>query len=373
MGLRFFFVFMALNFVPACVKKANNPEVVSTDVYRRHHKMRLSGAVIRAHVDQLTLLKSYDDQILFDLAIVASEEGDKARGRAIYVRLVEEFPESRLKLSALFNLGLLFEAEMLFGAAKEQYLNIVDAPDPYDGEDRQTWIDAYFRWAICSGRLSEWADAVRAFEMVLAQPGLSDLEQLEAGVGLGIAYQEQGMFEDAEIAFQEVFSWYREMKRYGPFNDQGYVAEAAFRLGQISAERFELVVLAFPQEVLKKRLELKCALLLQAQDRYLKALRYGDIKTAALVGLGIGDMYEKLHEMVVKLEPPADLNAEQKVVYDEVVDERIRILVKKALYVYERSLLVGRRDPDADPWVKELEASVARLRSVYHDLSDLEG
>jgi len=357
----------------ACATRIAEPLPGRVDVYTKHHKMRLSGAVIRAETDTLTKLKSYDDKILFDLAVDVSAQEDQARGRAIYVRLLGEFPESSLRIPALFNLGLLYEADSLFKEALEQYLEITDEPDPYDGANRQTWLDAYFRWAVCAAHMENWEDVAKAFQMLLAQPGLSDLEELEAGVGLGIAYQNQKLYEDAEIAFQEVLSWYREMKRYGAFNDRGFVAEAAFRLGQISAERFDLIVLAFPQEILKKSLELKCAFLLQAQDRYLKALRYGDIKTAALVGLGIGEMYEKLHEMVVELKAPQKLNAEQRAVYEEVVEERIRVLVKKALYVYERSLLVGRRDPAAEPWVKELEEAVARLRSAYRTLPDIEG
>ena len=357
----------------ACAGQVAQGPPAGVDVYAKHHKMRLSGAVIRAEEDALTKLKSYDDKILFDLGVEASTQTDRARGRAIYVRLLGEFPDSSLRIPALFNLGLLYEADTLFVQAQEQFLHIIDEPDPYDGANRQTWLDAYFRWAVCAAEMENWQDVAKAFQMLLAQPALSDLEQLEAGVGLGIAYQNQQLYEDAELAFQEVLSWYREMKRYGAFNDQGFVAEAAFRLGQISAERFDLIVLAFPQEILEKSLELKCAFLLQAQDRYLKALRYGDIKTAALVGLGIGDMYEKLHEMVVELKAPQELNAEQKAVYEEVVEERVRVLVKKALYVYERSLLVGRRDPAAEPWVKELEEAVARLRSAYRTPPDIEG
>ena len=357
----------------ACGKEAPPPSAGPADVYKKHHKMRLSGAVIRAEEDRLTKLKSYDDKTLFDLAIEVSQEEDRPRARAIYVRLLGEFPKSSLRMSALFNLGLLYEADSLFQEAREQYLQVIDEPDPYDEPNRQTWVDAYFRWAVCAAEMEDWGDVVKAFEILLAQPGLSDLEQLEAGVGLGVGHQNLRDFEAAELAFQEVLSWYREMKRYGYFNDQGFVAEAAFRLGQISAEKFDLVVLRFPQDILKKSLEVKCAFLLQAQDRYLKALRYGDIKTAALVGLGIGDMYEKLHAMVVELKAPDELTLEQKDVYEEVVAERVRILVKKALYVYERSLLVGRRDPAAEPWVKELEDSVARLRLAYQNLSDLEG
>jgi hypothetical protein len=125
------------------------------------------------------------------------------------------------------------------------------------------------------------------------------------------------------------------------------------------------VQLAFPQPVLRERLQEKCELLLSAQSRYLRAMFYGDAHTVAAAGLRIGELYEALYDHIVALEAPADLTAEQKAVYDEEVRARITVLLKKALMAYERSLVIGKRAPTAATWIVRLEAAIARLQNAY--------
>ncbi|MBI3180216.1 MAG: hypothetical protein HYZ27_11170, partial [Deltaproteobacteria bacterium] len=226
------------------------------------------------------------------------------------------------------------------------------------------WLHAHFRLAVCAGKLGDWWRAVAAFDEVLALPWLDDIDRLEATVGRGIALGEAGDVDAAELAFSQALWIHRKAAAEARFDDRGLAAEAAFRMGEIADAKYRNVVLAYPLETLRQRLERKCELLLSAQSRYLRAIQYGDAHTVAAAGLRMGGLYESLYDMIVSLEVPPDLDAEQAEVYLEEVKSRIAVLLDKALMAYERSLVVGRRAPSAADWVARLEAAVARVRII---------
>lgn len=327
--------------------------------------LRLDGLVVRAEPDPLTRLSSYDAETLFHLALEEDRKGHPAYAGRIYERLLEELPDSGYAMAARFNLGLLHEAAEGWQEASEQYLVIATGDRPDGDARRGTWLDAHFRLAVCVSKLGDWWRAVATFDYILAEEWISDLRRLEALVGRGIALHEADDVVGAELAFSTALRHYREVSRGSRFEDGGLAAEAAFRMGEITRGRYEAIVLEFPQPVLVARLEEKCQLLLEAQSRYLRAVRFGDAHTVAAAGLRIGSLYEALYETIVALEAPPELSMEQVEVYHEEVRRRLHVLVSKALLAYERSLQVGRRAASAAEWVIRLEDAIARLQSIY--------
>ncbi|OGQ92067.1 MAG: hypothetical protein A2289_14275 [Deltaproteobacteria bacterium RIFOXYA12_FULL_58_15] len=325
----------------------------------------LDGLVLRTDRDPLTNLEAYDPPTLFHLALEEERKGKVAVARRIYLRLLEEFPESSFWLASRFNLGLSFEGTEEWQQATEHYLAIAVSSLPKVEADRRVWLDAHFRLAVCTSKSGDWWRAVAVFEYVLGEEWISPVQRLEALVGKGIALHEADDATGAEIVFAKALRHFQEASRVERFDDRGLAAEAAFRMGEITRNRYESVKLAFPQEILMQRLEEKCELLLAAQSRYLRAIRYGDAHTVAAAGLCIGSLYESLHDMIVGMEAPRELSDAQVSVYEEEVRQRVRVLVAKALSAYERSLEVGRRASTAQAWVARLEAAVDRLQSVY--------
>ncbi len=324
----------------------------------------LDGVVVHQEPEPLTGLDIYDPPALFHLALEADRNGDPARAQAIYERLLLSFPHSNHAIAAGFNLGLLLEHSERYDAAAERYLAVALMTEPAPGDDRRTWLHAHFRLAVCAGKLGTWWRAVAAFDEVLALKWIDDGDRLEASVGRGIALQEAGDVEAAELAFSQALWIHRKVSAESRFDDHGLAAEAAFRMGDIADAKYRAVVLAYPLDTLRQRLEQKCDLLLQAQSRYLRAIQYGDAHTVAAAGLRVGQLYESLYDMIANLAVPVDLDHEQAEVYVEEVKHRIAILLDKALMVYERSLVVGRRAPSAAEWVARLEAAVARVRTM---------
>ncbi|MEO1173034.1 MAG: tetratricopeptide repeat protein, partial [Myxococcota bacterium] len=349
MSPRFFLLFA----FAACARTPAPPPVVH------------SGAVVHTEEDPLVGLEHYDARTLFHLAGEAERNGDVDRGIALYDRLLENFPSDVVADAARFNAGLLHERKKDFAAAIPYYEDIYQSSLPPTVDGQRTWLDAHYRAAVCLGKLERWWAAVALFERVEALDWLEDDDRLEALVGRGISLQEAGDPDAAELVFSTALRFHRLVSRRRRFDDRGLAAEAAFRLGDISRERFLAVILEYPVDTLRARLDEKCQALLSAQNRYLQAVRVGDTHTVAAAGFRIGSLYERLYEQLMGLEVPPELDAEEADVYLEEVHSRIGVLVEKAIKIYEKSLIAGRRIDSAASWVEQTEAALARLKSIY--------
>lgn len=309
----------------------------------------------------------HDDAWLFHAAGDAQRAGDMPAAENYYGALLRDAPSSPLADAARFNLGLVLEQRRAYAEAAQVYLPIISAPMPKDDEARRTWLDAHFRRAACLAQNAGWDDVSRIFDVVLALPDVSLADRIEALVGRGIADKERGAPAAAEVAFSQVLHLARDFDRNSNIELGAMVAEAAFHWADIDRQRFEEVTLAFPTELLAKRLEEKCERLMTAQRRFLKAMSYGDAHTVAAAGNRIGGMYEGLYDALTGLETPAHLDAEQRAVYRDEVKKRLKVLAEKAIKVYERTALVGKRADSAGPWVEKSELAVARLRAIVLD------
>jgi hypothetical protein len=322
----------------------------------------LGGSVIQHEPDDALHLETYDDHDVFHAAAEAERAGEPTRAKALYQRLLREMPESQLADAARFNLGLSYEHDHDWTHAAETYAPIIAKPLPAEADDRKTWLDAHFRRAACLAKLGHWAETRRLFEVVLTTKNLALEDKTEAMLGRGIALEELNEPFDAELAFSEVVQMTRESQ---DDTMRGFAAEAAFHSAEIARKRFASVKLEFPTELLGKRLDTKCEELMTAQNRYIRAIRYGDAYTVAAAGNRIGGMYEELYADLLGLDVPEDLTPEQVEVYKDEVKNRVKVLAEKAIRIYERTALIGRRTDAASEWVKKSEAALAKLRAAY--------
>lgn len=328
-------------------------------------RIALDGAVIRSEPDPLTQLEAYDSDQLFHLAREAERNGKKDDARALYERLIQEFPESQQVPPARFNLGLLFEGQKAFADAAAQYRLIAGLPIPEEETARRTFLDAHYRLAVAHVELAQHWEAVAVFDKVLELDWLDAFDRLEALVGKGLCMRKADDVTGAEATLSAALRLYQDLQSEGPFVDNGLAAEAAFALGEIAYERYVTVELVFPIELLRTRLEEKCEHLLSAQHRFLRAIRLGDTHTVAAAGFRIGSLYESLYDAIVGLETPSELTEEEGEVYRDEVRMKVGVLVKKAIMVYERTLAVGRSAPTAQAWVGRIETALARLKALY--------
>lgn len=354
-----------LLFMAACAPSALQQEVqvVSPKNVPRPH-VAVPAAVIREVPDPIVLEKIYDAPRLFQLA--ADAEHHKAPHRAIelYEKLLSEFENLDYRQASLFNLGMLHEDEKRWSDAIGYYERLLKTfPAPPLDED-QLFFDAFMRLGVCFAKLEKWWDAIYAFENLLSLDWADEHDRMEVQLGKGITFEGAGESTLAESAYSRVLSLYRRLQR-GAGGNKSMAAEAAYRLAEMTRKKFDAVELGYPMAVLQERLETKCGYLLTAQNRYLRAIRFGDSHTIGAAGFRLGAMYEDLYGVIVSFQPPGDVDDEWLELYDEEVRRKVIVLLKKAIRIYEKALKVGRRLQTAEEWLAKLNRALDRIRGLY--------
>ena len=334
-------------------------------------KVEVEPTMIKAVPDADLGLKTYDPELLFHLAGEQERQKKKSSAEKLYLKLLKEFPTSRFVEAARYNLGLLLEDKKLFRRASEEYEEILQGYKGLGSDELpQIWVDTRLRLGVCYYKLGAFGASATSFSILAEQTWVDLEERVEAYMGLGIALQKTDREEETEAALTRALSLARRLMRRGQRDERRFGAEAAFRLGLISAKRFRDTSLEFPMALLRKRLEEKCRFLLEAQSRYLRAVRMGDVQTISAAGLNIGKLYEGLYREIIQLQPPQNLTEFEVEVYNEEVKRKVLVLLRKAIKVYEKAARVSRRLARKNPWLKKLEQSLTTIRKLYLKAED---
>jgi tetratricopeptide (TPR) repeat protein len=134
------------------------------------------------------------------------------------------------------------------------------------------------------------------------------------------------------------------------------LAQLYFALGEIRrirAERIQFVPLPgdFPAE-----LERRCQLLLDAQSAYSDTMRAYDAHWSAMAGYRVGQLYQKLHEELMRLPVPATADTpERRQLFEGAMRLRYAVLLSKALAMMEHTLAMAARTGERSEWVWRTE------------------
>ena len=115
---------------------------------------------------------------------------------------------------------------------------------------------------------------------------------------------------------------------------------------------------------LAKDVEYKAELLLSAQGHYLRAIRIGNGYWATAAGAQIGGLYENLYDHMMNAPAPRELNAEEGELYRQELRKKIRVLITKAITVYERTLEAAERIGASSPFVEKTRESLKRMKDM---------
>lgn len=330
-------------------------------------KVRMEPVVVHAATDPLTGLEGYDARQLLELG---NEEFDKTaydRALKLYDKLVEEFPDSEHVVLAQYNSGLCYEKLEEHEEAAKRFRAVVE-----QHPDSPSRKDAMFKLAVTLGKLERWVEVADTFWAIRQLEGLTTMDELEARVGQGVGMFMQGDYPTAEHEFRSALNFYREKKDKEFLPAEYWVGQSRFYLGEIYAREMEAVTLSAPTgddddwvEMMGDELEKKCQLLLRAQNNFIRTIRVGHHGWATAAGFRIGSLYERLHDDLVKVPVPPELTESQEKIYRDEVRERVRVLVMKAMKVYQMSLEMAERIGQKNEWVDRTTASLERMKALY--------
>ena len=313
-------------------------------------------------------LAGKNDEELFAIGQAAFSAGDLERAAEAFGRLADLHPTSRRQATALFNAGLAWHKLERWRLALERYTALTHA---YEGPDAD---EAAFKAAECRYHLGELAEARALLDALARRADLSPADHVRALTQRGIVELEAGLATEAEQSLRLAVSAWKAASEQERLDDY-YPAQAQFYLGEVYRTHFLAVTLdptgpgREGEARLARDLEDKAGLLLSAQGHYLRAIRIGNADWAVAAGSRIGELYDALHSALVEAPLPPGLDEEETAAYRSELKRRVRVLVTKAIAIYEQTLAVAGRTRIANNrFVAETQASLDRMKRALLDV-----
>ncbi|BDG08435.1 tetratricopeptide repeat protein [Anaeromyxobacter paludicola] len=315
--------------------------------------------VVEAGRDDLALAGKNDEE-LFAIGTAAYAAGDHRRAAAAFARLADLYPASRHAPTALFDAGLAYERVSEWRLARERFRVLAAG---FTGPDA---VEAAFHEAECLYHLRELGEARAVLDRLAHRADLGGPERLRALVQRGVVELEAGDHEAAERSLQQATAAWQQEKDREQLDDY-YPAQAQFYLGEVYRDHFRAVRLrpeAGDEARLGRDLESKAQMLLTAQGHYLRAIQVGNPQWSVAAGARIGELYDALHADLTGAPLPPGLDAEQARAYRAELARKVRVLVTKAIRIYEQTLAAARRTGVENEWVERTRQALDRMRAA---------
>jgi hypothetical protein len=305
-------------------------------------------------------LEKLNDEELFAGGTSFYAAENYAQAARYFARLCDFHPHSPHRRQALYNAGLAFEKQKMWDDAWVRFTELADAK-----KGTGDALDAAFRVAEVDYHLERFDDAIELLKVIAERTDLSPEKRIEARVQQGVCELEAGRVEAADATLRLAVTFYQALPDRDQVDDY-FPAQAQFFLGEIYRLHYEGVTLdgGKSTDKLAEDLEYKSELLLSSQGHYLRAIRIGNGYWATASGQRIGGLYENMYDHMVNAPGPAELNEEEKDVYRGELRKKIRVLITKAINVYERNLEAAERIGASSPFVVQTRESLRRMKDL---------
>lgn len=306
-----------------------------------------------------TALAQMNAEELFANGASAYGNGDWSRAAACFERLVVAYPDSPHWLLAEYNAGLARERLGDWEEARGHFAAISNPAGMGDA------LDAAFHLAETLYHLGRFADAAELLARMAARPDLPVARRLEAQVQQGVCEVEDGRLDDGEKTLRQALAFWTSAPEHDTLDDY-FPAQAQFFLGEIYRLHYAGVHLKPDQRAdeLAKELEFKAELLLSAQGHYFRTIKIGNAYWATAAGTQIGGLYQDMYHQIAESETPTELKEEEARIYRQELRKRVRVLLTKAITVYESTLAAAERLGASGPFVDRAREDLERMKQL---------
>jgi tetratricopeptide (TPR) repeat protein len=293
----------------------------------------------------------------------ALEQGDPARAATLFARVLGRGVEGPEAARAYRGLARAHERLGDFHAAIRTYDAYVD--HFAEASDAPVMLA---RRGACEAEVGEWERSAASYAGVLAAAGDSLLpsERVEALTRQGFALFQLGRFTDADRLFGEADGVYASAIEAGQerFGDTYFVAMARFYRAAIVHLEFRAVQIRAPEAQMNADFERKLALLEQAQDLYNDVVRARHVYWVAAAGYQLGSLFEEFYDAMMYAPVPDWLDDTQRRTYYRELEERLRPVVDKAVWVFEKNLETARKLGYDNEFIERTQLALAHLEGV---------
>jgi tetratricopeptide (TPR) repeat protein len=296
---------------------------------------------------------------LFAKGTSAYANGEWARAAGCFERLAVAFPESPHLVLAQYNAGLARERLGDWEAARQHFSAISQPDGTGDG------LDAAFHLAEALYHLGRYSEAADLLARMASRTDLSVARRLEALVQQGVCEVEDGRLDAAEKTLRQALALWNGAAEHDTLDDY-FPAQAQFFLGEIYRLHYAGVQLNPEQgaDELAKELEFKAELLLSAQGHYFRTIKIGNAYWATAAGTQIGGLYQDMYQQISESRAPRELNEEEARIYRQELRKRVRVLLTKAITVYESTLAAAERLGSSGPFVDRARESLEKMKQL---------
>lgn len=285
------------------------------------------------------------------------ENGNPRQAADIFDRLTSYDPLGAIAAELTYWAALAHEEAGEHEAAAQRFER-VGAHFPDHGWAKDAELRAVRLW----GFVEQWQRAAALGRRLLASgEPWSPSAEVALHSACALARLEQGDIEQAE---------YHVGKGRGIQSRAGLdrldwiprdAAQLYFALGELRRYHGSRLVFAPLPADFPEHFERRAQLLLDAQSAYLDVMRARDAHWSAKAGLRIGQLYQSLHEDVLRAPLPPDVPQRRRRLFRDAVRLRYLVLLEKGVAVYRRTLNMAERTGEASPWVDEARARLQVL------------
>ncbi len=271
-----------------------------------------------------------------------------------------------------------FGDEALWGAANahDQALQLEPALARYElvarrQPDTARGHDAMVRATRLLVFLGRFSPAGLYAERLLKKPEqLSDFERIAVYSARALALLEHGEDQQASYFIEKG----RDIIDAHQLDAAGRVprdlAQLYYALGEYRRVRAERVVFQPMPPNFGAVLEERCQLLLDAQSAYSDSMRAYDAHWSAMAGFRTAELYQRLHQDLLAVQPPPSADTERKrQLFEGAVRTRYAILLTKAKGMAEHTLAMADRTGERSEWVARTREA---LKSIDERIADEE-
>jgi tetratricopeptide (TPR) repeat protein len=303
-------------------------------------------------------LRALNDEELFAQGTAAAGAQEHAQAARLFGWLADHHPGSRHRPAALLGAGLAHERQEQWEPALARYAAL---SEPARGEGEA--LEASFREATMLYMLGRHDDAAALLTLLWGREDLPPGRRMQALVERGVCEKERGDLAASEATLRRALAFHEALEDPDAV-DPFLPSQAQFHLAEVYRLHSEAVALdpARGVEQLTRDLDYKAELLLSAQGHYLRCIRLGHGEWATAAGAQVGGLYEGLWEHMSRTPVPAGLDAAQAELYRRELRKKIRVLLSKAISVYERTLETAVRIGAQNTYVDRTRESLQRMK-----------
>ena len=230
------------------------------------------------------------------------------------------------------------------------------------------------RRGACEAEIGQWERSAHSYAQVLELGGetLIPSQKVEALARQGYALFQLGDHEGADTILAEADAIYLTATESGQerFSDTYFVGLARFYRAAILHLAFRAAPIRLPEAQMAKDFEAKLALLDQAQDAYNDVVRAKHMYWVSAAGYQLGSLFEEFYDAVMHAPVPEWLDEAQRRTYYTTLEEQLRPVVDKAVWVFEKNLETARMYGYDSEFIARTEAQLAQLQAILLGRSD---